>query len=144
MALQSPPKESIHFCRAEYSKLRGTRWKVGGMPNPPLIWSKLGQASFWPTQEWVWCTPYFSSSAPQFWVIGFAASVYFLALETPIFLKFVFTLFGLMKGDQGKEKWAYVASVPYTRKMRYKNGKTFLQDKTSWWTIHFTEKNVLF
>ncbi len=32
--LQSPPKESIHFCRAEYSKLRGARWKVGGAPNP--------------------------------------------------------------------------------------------------------------
>ncbi len=44
--LQSPPKESIHFCRAEYSKLRGARWKVGGAPNPPLSWSKLGQASF--------------------------------------------------------------------------------------------------
>ncbi len=37
-AIQSPPKESIHFCRAEYSKLRGARWKVGGAPNQPLSW----------------------------------------------------------------------------------------------------------
>ncbi len=55
--IQSPPKESIHFCRAEYSKLRGGRWKVGGAPNPPL-------------------------SPPRFWVLGFAASVYFLSVET--------------------------------------------------------------
>ncbi len=27
--VQSPLKESIHFCLAEYSKLRGARWKVG-------------------------------------------------------------------------------------------------------------------
>ncbi len=62
--VQSPPKESIHFCRAEYSKLRGVRWKVG------------------PTKGWVWRTPYFSSSPPLFWVLGFAASVYFLSMET--------------------------------------------------------------
>ena len=34
--LQSPPKEIIHFCRAEYSKLRAARWKVGGAPHHPL------------------------------------------------------------------------------------------------------------
>ena len=66
LILQSPPKESIHFCRAKYSKLRGARWKVGGAP----------------TQGWVWCTPYFSSSPPRFWVLGFATSVYFLSVET--------------------------------------------------------------
>ncbi len=38
--LQSPPKESIHFCRAKYSKLREARQKVGGVPHPPLSWSK--------------------------------------------------------------------------------------------------------
>ncbi len=27
--LQSPTKESMHFCQAEYSKLRGARQKVG-------------------------------------------------------------------------------------------------------------------
>ncbi len=52
--IQSPPKESIHFCRAEYSKLMGARWKVGGAPNPPLSWSKLGQASFWKFQNEAW------------------------------------------------------------------------------------------
>ncbi len=51
--VQFPPKESIHFCRAEYSKLRGARWKVGGAPNPPLSWSKLGQASFWISKKWL-------------------------------------------------------------------------------------------
>ncbi len=51
--LQSPPKESIHFCRAEYSRLRGARWKVGGAPNPPLSWSKVGQASFWNSLDFV-------------------------------------------------------------------------------------------
>ncbi len=45
IGLQSPPKESIHFCQAEYSKLRGARWEVGGAPNQPLSWSKLGQAN---------------------------------------------------------------------------------------------------
>ena len=30
MLAQSPPIESIHICRAEYSKLIGARWKVGG------------------------------------------------------------------------------------------------------------------
>ena len=44
--IQSPPKESIHFCRAEYSKLRGARWKVGGAPNQPLSWSKPVSPSF--------------------------------------------------------------------------------------------------
>ena len=34
------------------------------------------------TQWWVWRTPYFSSSPPRFWVFGFAASVYFLLVET--------------------------------------------------------------
>ncbi len=34
--LQSPPKESIHFCRAEYSKLRGARCEVGGAPKPTI------------------------------------------------------------------------------------------------------------
>ncbi len=52
-AIQSPPKESIHFCQAEYSKLMGARWKVGGAPNPPLNWSKLGQASFWNSKKWL-------------------------------------------------------------------------------------------
>ncbi len=51
--IQSPPKESIHFCRAEYSKLRGARWKVGGAPNLPLGWSKLGQTSFWNSNKWL-------------------------------------------------------------------------------------------
>ncbi len=51
--IQSPPKESIHFWRAEYSKLRGTRWKVGGAPNPSLSWSKLGQASSWNIKKWL-------------------------------------------------------------------------------------------
>ena len=37
--LQSPPKESIHFCRAKYSKLRGVRWKVWGAPHTPLNYS---------------------------------------------------------------------------------------------------------
>ncbi len=37
---------------------------------------------FGPTQGWVWGTPYFSSSPPQFGVLGFAASVYFLLVET--------------------------------------------------------------
>ncbi len=27
--LQSPPKESLHFCQAEYSKLTGARRKIG-------------------------------------------------------------------------------------------------------------------
>ncbi len=57
LAIQSPPKESIHFCRAEYSKLRRARWKV-------------------------WPIPYFSCSLPWFWVLAFAASVYFLSVET--------------------------------------------------------------
>ena len=52
-AVQSPPKESIHFCWAE-----GARWKVGGMPDSPLRWSKMGQASylgqflFWNANRW--------------------------------------------------------------------------------------------
>ncbi len=29
-AIQSIPKEKIHFCRAEYSKLRGLRWALTG------------------------------------------------------------------------------------------------------------------
>ena len=51
--LQSPTKESIHFCQAEYSKLRGDRWKVGSEPNPPLSWSKLDQVSFWNSKKWL-------------------------------------------------------------------------------------------
>ena len=43
--LQSPPKGSIRFCRAECSKLRGVQMKSKGAPNPPLSWSKLDQAS---------------------------------------------------------------------------------------------------
>ena len=34
------------------------------------------------TQWQVWSTPYFSSSPPRFWVLDFAASVYFLLVET--------------------------------------------------------------
>ena len=87
--LQSLPKENIHFCQAEYSKLRGATWKVGGVPNPPLSWSKLGQASFWKSKKWLHTNknreetlfrniaklqnshwpPYFSSSLPWFWVL---------------------------------------------------------------------------
>ncbi len=37
---------------------------------------------FGPTQWWMCRTPYFSSSPPRFWVLGFAASVYFLSVET--------------------------------------------------------------
>ncbi len=44
--------------------------------------SKWGLVHFWPTQVGVWCTPYFSSSHPGLWVRGFAASVYFLLVET--------------------------------------------------------------
>ena len=29
-----PPKENIHFCQVEYSKLRGARWKVGYVGDP--------------------------------------------------------------------------------------------------------------
>ncbi len=124
IGIQSPPKESIHFCRAEYSKLRGgARWKVGGAPNQPLSWSKLGQASFWnqrnsciptktvrrpsfvlvspslgiskwglvhfgPTPLGVWPTPYFSCTHPGLWVLGFAASGYFLLVETVFVSRF--------------------------------------------------------
>ena len=77
ICIQSPPKESNTF--AEYSKLRGARWKLGGAPNPLLSW-------FGPTQGWVWCTPYLSSSSPQFWVLGFATSVYFLSVETVLYI----------------------------------------------------------
>ncbi len=56
----SPPKESIQFCRVEYWKLRGSRWKVGGAPH----WA------------------YFSSRPPGLWVLGSAMSIYFLLVET--------------------------------------------------------------
>ncbi len=46
-------KESIHFCRAKYSKLRGARSKVGGAPNQPLSWFKLGQTSVWNLKKWL-------------------------------------------------------------------------------------------
>ncbi len=46
--------------------------------------SKRGLVQFGPTQGWVWYTPYFSSSPPRFWVLGFAASVYFLLVETVV------------------------------------------------------------
>ena len=39
---QSPPKESIHFFPAEYSKLGRARWKVEGAQHPPLSWYELG------------------------------------------------------------------------------------------------------
>ncbi len=35
--IQSPQKESIHFCRVEYSKLRGARRNVGGCDAPPTF-----------------------------------------------------------------------------------------------------------
>ncbi len=47
MSCSLPPKESIHFCRVEYSKLREARWKVGVAPHTPLsrneAWSSLDQ-----------------------------------------------------------------------------------------------------
>ena len=56
--IQSPPKESIHLRQSQVLKIEGARGKVGGAPHPPLSWSKL------------WHTFYFSSSPPQFWVLG--------------------------------------------------------------------------
>ncbi len=44
-SIQSPPKESIHFCQAEYSKLREARQKVGAAPHPPLSRSIFDQLS---------------------------------------------------------------------------------------------------
>ncbi len=41
MRLQSPPKESIHFCRAEHSKLRVARWKVGSAAPPTFSLAPL-------------------------------------------------------------------------------------------------------
>ncbi len=103
--LQSPPKESIHFCRAEYSKLRGVRWKVGGAPTP-TAWKSMGVfrfcdisqerlpqtfcsyvAIFWnlPVSFYCWLLlpstfslVYFFCSHSRFWVLGFTASAYFL------------------------------------------------------------------
>ncbi len=66
VTLQSTQKESIHFCRAKYSKLRESRWNFKRM-------DQLNGG---------WHTPYFSSSPPGLWVLGFAASVYFLLVET--------------------------------------------------------------
>ncbi len=34
------------------------------------------------SRRWVWRTPYFLCSPPRFWVHDFAASVYFLSVET--------------------------------------------------------------
>ncbi len=41
-----------------------------------------------PTHGLVCRTPYFSSSSPWFWVLGFAASVYFLSVETVFCISF--------------------------------------------------------
>ncbi len=59
------------------------RWKVGDAAHTPLIWSKLGQASFWNSKKWGLVqfgpTQWFS---PSFWVLALNASVYFLLVET--------------------------------------------------------------
>ncbi len=47
------------------------------------------KVQFGPTQWWMCRTPYFFSSPPRFWVLGFAASVYFLSVETVILKKIV-------------------------------------------------------
>ena len=39
--LQSPPKERIHFCQANCSKLRGFRWKVGGRATRSIVHGNL-------------------------------------------------------------------------------------------------------
>ena len=49
---------------------------------PNLILKFKEMEWFGPTQWWVWRTLYFSSSPPQFWVLGNPASVYFLLVET--------------------------------------------------------------
>ena len=96
------PKESIHFCRAEYLNIRGADEKKGvhhtlywAGPNWDSFWnskkwlhtnifgiSKRGLVHFGLTQWWVLRNPYFSSGPPGFWVLGFDVSVYFIFVPT--------------------------------------------------------------
>ncbi len=86
--LQSPPKESIHLSRAEYSKLRGAWWKVGGAPLPPFSWSKFRHSK--PTTlksmrilRYMWILRYFPTEvALNFWFLcrclsGFQSEAWF-------------------------------------------------------------------
>ena len=59
---------------------------------------------FHATQWWMWRTPYFSSSPPRFWVLGFATSVYFLLVET---VSLVLYQWGCRFGGS-MEVWTYM------------------------------------
>ncbi len=100
--LQSPPKRKYILLLSWVLKTEGGPYARLGMhqishwvgPNwakphfeiqrngcIPTI-SKWGLVHFEPTPLGVWRTPYFSCTHPGHWVLGFAASGYFLLVET--------------------------------------------------------------
>ncbi len=119
--LKSPQKESIHFCRAEYSKPTETRQKLGCVPHLPLSWSNLanphfeiqrngyiptfgiskwGLVPFGPTHCWMWRTPYFSFSLPVCWVLFFAECAYFLSVSTVVLFSYKYMYPGVQSNPK--------------------------------------------
>ncbi len=66
----------------KFKEMAAYQQKLFVLVSPSFGNSKQGLVQFGPTQVWVWHILYFSSSPPRFWVLGFAASVYFLSVET--------------------------------------------------------------
>ncbi len=72
-----------------------------------VLISKWGLVQFRPTQWWVWCTPYFPSGPPQFWVLGSTKvyNFYWWRLYMP---KYSYLLFFQFTFQISRQKMTYV------------------------------------